>query len=115
MRLTTAAQRSAWKPPRWPASNREHLKNQAPLKIVRDRLRGILPGFKSHMEFLDGSNDFVLIVRAETVVKRQPHQTIAPILGDRAIPFAAAHPFAHEREVERHIMKYAEDAARLQK
>jgi hypothetical protein len=67
----------------------------------------------SLLELPDGRYHLVLIGLTETVVKGQPDQTFAFLFAYWTTPIPPPHALAHGGKVERHIMKYAENAARL--
>ena len=67
----------------------------------------------SRLELPDGRYHLILIALTETIVKGQPEQPFAFLFAHGTTPLPASHALAHAGKVERHIMKYAEDAARL--
>ena len=69
----------------------------------------------SRFELADGGDDLILVRLAEAVVERQPNEPFALFLRDGTASEPAAHLLADRRKVQGHVMKYAENAARLQK
>src|SRR5262245_43139038 len=66
------------------------------------------------VDLLDGCAHFFLLVRGELGVKRKPRDAIAHVFRNGAIAASAAESIAHRRVVQRLVVEYGQNPARLQ-
>ena len=65
------------------------------------------------LKLLYGCDHLILIALTETVVKGQTDELFASLFAYGTSPVPASHALAHGGKMERHVMKYAKDAARF--